>query len=217
MMHLISARLGLNRTVSRESGMRLGVFVVALVLLSSAQNVHSTDEAQIGSDNQHSTSGTPQPTDIELSDDQLRIFVTKVRDFLYRFGQQLDQGDYEILNNLPENASIWNDQAYARFKHESVALCRRADSYDALGLADEIFRIGEEYHQRYSKRIRLELSQLSDIGYQRVREYMWNEDYQIHITPWAAVQFIQSMAGENAGVAQRQIKKFWCQVANERL
>ena len=214
MMHLISARLGLNRTVSREGGMRLGVFVVALVLLSSAQNVHSTDEAQIGSDNQRSTSGTLQPTNIELSDDQLRILVTKVQDFLYRFGQQFNQADYDILDDLPENASIWNGQAYARFKYESVALCRRADSYDRLGLADEIFRVGEEYHQRYSKRIRLELSQLSDVGYQRVREYMWNEDYRIHSTPWAVVQ---SMVRENAGGAQPQIKKFWCQVANERL
>jgi len=194
--------------------MRLGVLVVALVLLASVQNARSTDRTQIGSDNQHLASGATQPINIALSDDQLRVFVTKVRDFLYPFGRPLNQTDYEILIDLPESASIWNDQAYARFKHESVALCQRADSYDELGLANEIFRIGEEYHQRYSKRIRLELSQLSDVGYQSVREYMWSEDYRIPSTPW---WFLQSMARRSAGDTQSQIKVFWCQVANERL
>ena len=195
-----------KRTVRRERGMRPAL-IVAVAMLWSGHSSGATDADQADLEGRG-------PIQVELSDDQLRIFVTKVQDFLYRFGQQLTEAEYEILNDLKKNSAVWNDQAYARFKHESVALCDRADSYDALGLAEEIYRIGEEYHQRYARRIRLELSQLSDVGYEQLQVYMWSREYSIPSTPWAV---ILSMLRENLGTSHRQTKKFWCQVANERL
>jgi hypothetical protein len=109
---------------------------------------------------------------------------------------------------------VWHEQAYARLKHEAVALCQRSESYASLGLAKELNRIGEGFDSRYSDRIRTELSQLSDDAAQLVREYVWRSDFQAPPRPW---KVILEMVREGPDQQPGSLAKFVCDVANERL
>jgi hypothetical protein len=174
----------------------------------------SVVSAQTGSD---ALTSRPPPTDdgsSELSNAQLQYFVTKVGDFLYSFGGYLDEFNYSLLEDLTSNASVWHEQAYAILKHEAVALCQRSESYDSLGLAEELNRIGEEFDSRYSDRIRTELSQLSDGAAQLVREYVWRSEFQPVRRPWTV---ILEMVRERPDQLPGSLAKFVCEVANERL
>jgi hypothetical protein len=157
------------------------------------------------------------PTDarsLEISDERLQYFVTKVGDFLYRFGTYLDEFNYSLLEDVASNASVWHDQALARLKHEAVALCRRSGSYDPLGLAEELNRIGEEFDSRYSDRIRTELSQLSDDASLLVGEYVLRSDFRAPLRPWT---MILRVVRENPNLPPENLTKFVCDVAIERL
>ena len=115
---------------------------------------------------------------------------------------------------MPASAVVWHDQAYARLKHEAMALCRRADQYDRLGLAAEINRIGHEFAERYSDRVRLKLSQLSNMANTAIRDYVWTSDFQVAPTPWGV---IYSMVRKEPNHPRRDLEEFLCNVANERL
>lgn len=159
----------------------------------------------------------PPQTDgssLELSDEQLQYFVENVGDFLYRAGGYLDDFNYELLKGLPSNASVWYEQANARLKYEAVALCKRADRYDSLGLAEELNRIGVEFDRRYSDRIRMELSPLSEDAAQLAREYVRTKEFRAPLRPW---KVILDMAHDAPALSQRELADFVCKVANERL
>lgn len=170
--------------------------------------------AQTGTDALTSRSPQADGSSPELSDEQLQYFVTNVGDFLYRFSGHLDGFNYSLLEDLTSNASVWHNQAYARLKHEAVALCQRSDSYDSLGLAEELNRIGEEFDSRYSDRIRTELSQLSDDAAQLVRVYVWRSDFRTPLRPW---RVILGIVRERPDQPHRELANFVCEVANERL
>jgi len=174
----------------------------------------SAVSVQTGSD---ALASRPPPTDCsspELSDEQLRDFVTNVGDFLYRFGGHLDEFNYSLLDDLTSNALVWHEQAYARLKHEAVALCQRSESYGSLGLAKELNRIGEEFDSRYSDRIRTELFQLSEDAAPLVREYVCRSDFRVSPRPW---KVILEMVREGPDQPPENLAKFVCKVANERL
>ncbi|MEX2125717.1 MAG: hypothetical protein WD795_17650 [Woeseia sp.] len=186
---------------------KLSVILVlaGVVLLVSRQTI-SDERANLPSESDRDG--------IELSDDQIRFFVENVGDFLYRFGGRLDQDNFDLVEELPASAAIWRDQAYARLKHEAVALCQRASQYNRLGLAAEINRIGREFTARFSKRVRLELSHLSDSAYAAVREYVWTSDMRVAPTPW---EIILSMVSEQPNHPRGDLEKLLCTVAHERL
>lgn len=150
----------------------------------------------------------------ELSDEQLQYFVTNVGDFLYRFGGYLDEFNYSVLEDLTSNASIWHEQAYAILKHEAVALCQRSESYDSMGLAEELDRIGVEFDSRYSDRIRTELSQLSDNAPQLIRVHIWRSNFRAPLRPW---RVILNTVRERPDQPHDELADFVCEVANERL
>ena len=127
---------------------------------------------------------TSQPPTV-LSDEQLQYFAANARDFLYRSGGPLDEFNYSLLDDLTSNASVWYEQAYARLKHETAALCQRSESYDSLGLAEELNRIGEEFDSRYSDRIRIEVIESSASG-------------TVEMTPWISGSFNRQQAFDNA-------------------
>jgi len=156
---------------------------------------------------------SPQSDDLELSDDQLQYFVENTEDFLYRLGGRLDQFDYELIEELPSRAAIWYDRAYARLKHEVAALCERTDQYDALGLAEELDRVGDEFTERYSDRVRQEVSQLPESVYGAVRNYVWASDVRVVSKPW---EVILDMV-RNAPQTREGIADFICKLAHERL
>ena len=171
----------------------LALSIISVIGLAAAQNV--SDQ-------------------IDLSDDQLRTFVERLPDFLYRHGQTLDQGDYELLQDFRRTAAAIHERAYRRLKHESVALCERASSYDSVGLSDEIARIGREFHNRYAAGLRAAVSGLSEAGYNSVRRYIWTGNFKVTLTPWDLVQHIERDAQQKSG---EHLKEFWCMVARERL
>jgi len=147
----------------------------------------------------------------ELSDEQLQYFVANVGDFLYRSGGHLDEFNYSLLEDLTSNASVWYAQAYARLKYEAEALCQRSESYDSLGLAEELNRIGEKFDSQYSDRIRTELFQLSDDAAKLVRDYFLRSDFRAQLRPWRVVlDMVRGGTTEN-------VDKFVCKVANQRL
>jgi hypothetical protein len=174
----------------------------------------SAVSAQTGSDALASRPPSTDGSSPELSDEQLQYFVTNVGDFLYRFGGHLDEFNYSLLEDLTSNALVWHEQAYARLKHEAVALCQRSESYGSLGVAEELNRIGEEFDSRYSDRIRTELSQLSDDAAPLVREYVWRSDFRAPLRPW---KVILKVVREGPDQSPENLAKFVCEVANERL
>ena len=190
-----------------RGGMRARYFaflLISWVTLVPAQTGPDTLTSRPQTDN-----GSP-----ELSDEQLQYFVANVGDFLYRFGGLLDEFNYSVLEDLTSNASVWHKQAYARLKHEAVALCQRSESYDSMGLAEELDRIGQEFDRRYSDRIRTELSQLSDNAPQLVRVYIRRSNFRMPLRPW---RVILRTVRERSDQPHDELADFVCKVANERL
>ena len=156
--------------------------------------------------------GSTQFMAADLTEDQLILFVTMIDDFLYRFGLPLDDEDHAILTHISDSAGQWNEQAYGRYKFEAVKLCERAGIYDALGLAQEIVRIGDEYYGRYADRVRSEWSKLSESTRHQFIYFMERWGQPTYGRPWDLLSSIVQRLD-----SPRNVDEFWCRVARERL
>ena len=183
---------------------------MGLVLLLVATSTNAAEAAQTSQESVDHRNGVV----VELSSDQLHYLAENARDFLYRFGEQLDEPSYDEIQSLIDFAEIWYKNAYSRFKHETQSLCLRADQYDKLGLAEEMARIGQEFMDRYSDRIRMTLSRTSHHARLTALEYILQSDFHVPLRPWDAVL---SAAREDTGTNPAELRNFVCKLANERL
>ena len=183
---------------------------MGLVLLFVAAPTNIAEAAQTSQESADHRNGVV----VELSSDQLHFLAENARDFLYRFGGQLDEPSYDEIQSLIDFAGTWYRHAHSRFKHETQSLCLRADQYDKLGLAEEMARIGPEFMDRFSDRIRMTLSRTSHHARLAALEYVLQSEFRVPLRPWDAVL---SVAREDVGTNPTELRNFVCKLANERL